>query len=94
MLGRRLEGAAATQVVPPRAKPFMCVQVLNKNVEQEIVSVKDDVDKNGALKTPLREWYGGSSGAPGKTLEVSVDASRLMQTLEASAARGPAAWRW
>ena len=31
------------------------MQVLSKNVEQEIVSVKDDVDKNGALKTTLRE---------------------------------------
>ena len=31
------------------------MQVLNKDVEQEIVSVEDDVDKNGALKTPLRE---------------------------------------
>ena len=31
------------------------MQVLNKDVEQEIVSVEDDVDKNGALKTTLRE---------------------------------------
>ena len=50
--------------------------------------MEDDVDKDGALKTTLREQYGGSSGAPGKTLEVSVDASRLLQTLEVSAARG------
>ena len=64
------------------------MQVLNKDVEQEIVSVKGDVDKDGALKTTLREQYRGSSGAPGKTLEVSVEASRLLQTLGVSAARG------
>ena len=46
LLGRRLEGAAATQVVPPRTKPFMCEQVLNKNIEQDIVSAENDVDKD------------------------------------------------
>jgi hypothetical protein len=64
------------------------MQVPNKDVEQEIVSVEDDVDKDGALKTTLREQYRGSSGAPDKTLEVSVEASRWLQTLGVSAARG------
>jgi hypothetical protein len=56
--------------------------------EQNIMSVQDGVNKGGAVKTTLREQYGGSSDAPGKTLEVSRDASRLLQTLEVSAARG------
>jgi hypothetical protein len=50
--------------------------------------VEHDVDKDGALKTTLREQYRGSSGAPDKTLEVSVEASRWLQTLGVSAARG------
>jgi len=45
----------------------------NKDVEQKIMIVKDDYDKDGALKTILRRQYSQSSREPGKTLVFACD---------------------
>lgn len=45
----------------------------NKDVDQRIMIVKDDADKEGALKSILRRQYGNSAASPGKTLVFAFD---------------------
>lgn len=45
----------------------------NKDVEQRVMVVKDDLDKDGALKTILRRQYGVSAAQPGKVLIFAAD---------------------
>lgn len=40
----------------------------NRDVDQRVVIVKDDVDKEGALKTILRQQYSAQASNPGKVL--------------------------
>lgn len=45
----------------------------NRDVDQKVVIVKDDVDKEGALKTILRQQYSANAKSPGKVLIFAAD---------------------
>lgn len=45
----------------------------NKDVSQEVVIVKDEFDKEGALKSMLRKLYGAQNKNPGKVLIFAFD---------------------
>merc|ERR1719359_1196849 len=45
----------------------------NKDVEQQVMIVKDDVDKDGALKNLIRKMYNPNSSNPGKVLIFAFD---------------------
>mmetsp|Transcript_37446 Transcript_37446/g.81354 ORF Transcript_37446/g.81354 Transcript_37446/m.81354 type:complete len:579 (-) Transcript_37446:79-1815(-) len=45
----------------------------NRDVDQRIMIVKDDTDKEGALKTLLRKQYGANAKNPGKVLIFAGD---------------------
>merc|ERR1712048_658461 len=45
----------------------------NRDIDQRVVIVKDDADKEGALKSLLRKQYASGSRHPGKTLIFAFD---------------------